>query len=104
MLETGGLRCVCDVEEFSREGEGEDEIDEEVDNGLGKPYDRDDVEVERDIGGGLKSVIIIFGDWCSARSSSSSESSSRRTVFVSRSSSELVKASASGGGLPWGSP
>jgi hypothetical protein len=98
VLENGGLRCVCDVEEFSREGE--DEIDEEVDNGLGKPYDRDD---ERDIDGGLRSVAIISGDWCNARSSSSSEFSPRRTVFVSRSSSELVKTSASGGRLPWGS-
>jgi hypothetical protein len=107
VLENEGLRCVCDVEEFSREGEGEgegeEETDEEVDNGLGKPYDRDDAEAERDIGGGLKSVIIIFGDWCNGHSSSSSESSSRRTVFVSRSSSELAEESASGGGLPWGS-
>lgn len=99
MLENGGLRCVCDVEEFSREGE--DETDEEVDNGLGKPYDCDDAE--RDIDGGVRSVAIVSGDWCNARPSSSSESSSRRTVFVSRSSSELLKTSASGGRLPWGS-
>ena len=95
MLENEGLRCVCDVEEFSREGE--DETDEEVDNGLGKPYDRDD---ERDIDGGVRSVAIGSGDWCNARPSRSSESSSRRTVFVSKYSSELVKTSASGGRLP----
>ena len=100
MLENEGLRCVCDVEGFSREGE--DEVDEEVDNGFGNPYNGDDAE--RDIGGGLRSVMIVFGDWCNARSSGSSQSSSRRTVFVSRSSSELVKGSASGGRLPWGSP
>ena len=93
MLETEGLRCVCDVEEFSREGE--DGIDEEVDDGLGKPYD-----VERDIDGGVRSAVIVSGDWRNACSSSPSRSSSRRTVFVSRSSSELVKGSASGGRLP----
>jgi hypothetical protein len=48
----------------------------------------------------LRSAAIVSGDWCNACSSSSS----RRTVFVSRSSSELVKGSASGGRLPWGSP
>ena len=100
MLENEGLRCVCDLEELSREGE--DGADEKVDDGLGKPYDRDDAE--RDIGGGVRSVIIVSGDWCNARSSNSSESPSRRTVFVSRSSSESVKVSASGGKLPWGSP
>jgi len=99
VLENEGLRCVCDVEEFSCEGE--DETDEEIDNGLGKQCDRDDEE--RDIDGVLRSVIIVTGDWCNARSSSSSESSSRRTVVVSRSSSESVKASASGGRLPRGS-
>jgi hypothetical protein len=103
VLDNEGLRCVCDVEEFSREIE--DETDEETNNGLGKPCDRDDAE--RDIGGGLRSAasaVIVSGDWCNTCSSGSSESSSRRTVFVSRSSSELVKASASGARLPWGSP
>jgi len=98
VLENEGLRCVCDVEEFSREGE--DGTDEEVDNGLGRPSDRD--EEERDMGGGLRSAVVVSG--CNTCSSIPSVSSSRRTVFVSRSSSDLVKASASGGRLPWGSP
>ena len=67
MLENEGLRCVCDVEGFSREGE--DVTDEEIDKGLGKPCDCDDSE--RDIGGGLRSVVIDSGDWCNACSSSS---------------------------------
>lgn len=96
VLENEGLRCGRGVEEFSREGEGG--TDEKIDSGLGKPCDRDDAE--RDIGGVLRSAAIVSGDWCNACSSSSS----RRTVFVSRSSSELVKGSASGGRLPWGSP
>ena len=89
VLEIEGPRCACDVE-------GEDETDEEVDTGLEKLCNRDDEE--RDIGGGLRSGVIVPG------SSSSSVSSSRRIVFVSSSSPELVKRSASGGRLPWGSP
>jgi hypothetical protein len=67
--ENEGLRCVCDVEKCSREGE--DETDEETDSGLGKPCD----DEEREIGGGLRSVVIISGDWCNACSSSSAKSS-----------------------------
>jgi hypothetical protein len=95
-LENGGLGCVCDVEEVSREGE--DETDEEIDKGLGKSCDCDDEE--RENGGGLRSVVIISGEWCNANSSSPSESPSQRTVLVSRSSSELVKGSGSAGRLP----